>query len=71
MTLKSHLDKAGGVKAVAGWLGFTPKAIYKWCEKNELPRTEYTGETKYSEKIEEMSNKQVTKEELLEVGRPK
>ena len=41
------------------------QAVKKW-EKNGLPRTEWTGETNYSENIESLTNGQVTKERLLE-----
>lgn len=68
--LKVLLDQAGGVYLVSSWLGLTHKALYKWCEKDELPSTEYSGKTNYCEIIEQKSNGRVTKQMLLDAGRP-
>ncbi|MFI8372708.1 hypothetical protein ACIGCH_01190 [Pseudomonas helleri] len=53
--LKKSIDAAGGVPVVALACGKTPRAIYKWLVADALPRTEYTGETKYVEKISELA----------------
>lgn len=53
--LKKSIDDAGGVPAVALACGKTPRAIYKWLVAGSLPRTEYTGETKYAKKIAELA----------------
>lgn len=55
--LKKSIDDAGGVPSVALACGKTPRAIYKWLEADALPRTEYTGETEYAQKIAELAAK--------------
>jgi hypothetical protein len=55
--LKKSIDDAGGVPSVAMACGKTPRAIYKWLEADALPRTEYTGETEYAQKIAELAAK--------------
>jgi hypothetical protein len=49
--LKKSIDDAGGVPVVAMACGKSPRAIYKWLAADSLPRTEYTGETRYAERI--------------------
>jgi hypothetical protein len=53
--LKKSIDDAGGVPAVASACGKTPRAIYKWLVADALPRTEYTGETHYAQKIAKLA----------------
>lgn len=45
--LRNIIDSLGSVK-VAELCGVSVRAVYKWRTSNALPRTEYTGETKYS-----------------------
>jgi len=49
--LKKSIDDAGGVPVVALACGKSPRAVYKWLAADCLPRTEYTGETRYAERI--------------------
>ncbi|MDU7684750.1 MAG: helix-turn-helix domain-containing protein, partial [Klebsiella grimontii] len=39
------------VPVVAEACGCSPRAIYKWIANGSLPRTDYTEETSYAEKI--------------------
>ncbi|MGJ8518061.1 hypothetical protein LMG33810_002424 [Carnimonas sp. LMG 33810] len=54
-SLRDLLDKSGGIEASARACGLSPRALYKWASRNSLPRTEYTGETKYAEVLAELS----------------
>jgi hypothetical protein len=53
--LKKAIADAGGVFAVSIACEKTPRAVYKWLASGCLPRTEYTGETRYAEKISELA----------------
>lgn len=53
--LKKAIDDAGGAFAVSVACGKTTRAVYKWLASGCLPRTEYTGETNYAEKIAELA----------------
>ena len=55
---------------IARTCGVTYKAVAKWRDRGCLPRTEFTGETRYAEAIERLTGGQVTAEELLSVRRP-
>lgn len=53
--LKKAIDDAGGVTIVSVACGKTPRAVYKWLSAESLPRTDYTGETSYAEKISKLA----------------
>ena len=53
------------VAKVAEICGLTRKAVYGWIARGRLPRTEYTGETNYAERIELATNGLITANELL------
>ena len=54
-----------GLSVVARALGVTHQAVRKWQRAGRMPRTEWTGETSYSEIIEEQTQRRVTKAQLL------
>ncbi|XAG19538.1 helix-turn-helix domain-containing protein [Vibrio metschnikovii] len=58
-----------GVTQVANACGVSVRAVYKWCERGVLPRTEYTGETNYAETIEDLSSGDYKKDQLLNIPR--
>ena len=61
-----------GARQVASKCEVSIRAVYKWCEKGVLPRTDFTGETRYAEIISELSlstDSSVTKEQLLQLPR--
>lgn len=49
------VDLAGGAIAVAKACGKSRQAVDKWIRSDQLPRTEYTGETRYAEVISELA----------------
>lgn len=53
-SLRELFDKAGGMEATAKACGVSVRALYKWANRNSLPRTEYTGETSYAEALAEL-----------------
>lgn len=71
MNLKYCIDQAGGVYTVAAWVNLSPRSLYKWISKDELPDTEYSGRTRYSEIIEINTKGKVTKKQMLDAGKPK
>jgi len=54
--LKKSIEDAGGVPVIALACGLTPRAVYKWLTAECLPRTEYTGETRYAERISALAS---------------
>lgn len=70
-TLKDAFDLIGGVAVVASAVCRSERAVYKWLEKNQLPRSEYTGETSYSQAIALHSKGALTKQQILDLGKPK
>lgn len=54
-----------GLSELARGLGVTYQAIRKWESAGRLPRTEWTGETCYAEKIAAMTGGAITKADLL------
>lgn len=53
-----------GLIALARELGISYQSVKKW-EMRGMPRTEWTGETHYAEKIEVITQGTVTKSDLL------
>lgn len=70
----THLEKAirflGGYSATARVCGVAYQVVVNWVRRGRLPRTEWTGETDYSSRIEKALAGAVTREELLSVRSP-
>ncbi|BBM66326.1 hypothetical protein VA249_29720 [Vibrio alfacsensis] len=66
--LKEAITSIGAQK-IAEQCNVSVRAVYKWCEKGVLPRTEHTGETNYAEQIELLSKGEFKKEQLLNLPR--
>jgi len=65
------VDKVGGPVAAAKACGIRRQAIDKWIAKGSLPRTDYTGETNYAEKLSEAAAGEFTAEWLLAEASPR
>ena len=65
----AEVIKSVRVSVVADVCGLTPKAIYKWLERGSLPRTEFTGETKYADKIANASGGKYSAAQIRRIGK--
>lgn len=54
-----------GLFKLARELGISHQALSKWLKVGRMPRTEWSGETAYSEAIERLTAGAVTKSALL------
>ncbi|GLX91972.1 hypothetical protein Pfra02_45400 [Pseudomonas fragi] len=63
--LKESITKVGGVAKASAICGVSQRAIYKWIAAESLPRTEYSGETRYAHLLAAASSEQFTAEWLL------
>ena len=69
INLKSLIDSLGASK-VSEICGVSVRAVYKWRAANSLPRTEYTGETDYAERLAKASNYAVTADNIKQFSNP-
>lgn len=70
MNLRKAIECAGGPPAAAKACGISLQAVHKWLAAGRLPRTEYTGETQYAEKIAAAAGGAFSSQELLECAVP-
>lgn len=54
----------GGFEKLGRVCGLTGKAVKKWAVAGRPPRTEYTGETQYAEKISGAVGGKITVDQL-------
>lgn len=57
------------VPVVAIACGVSARAIYKWIDRGSLPRTDFTGETTYAQKISTVSGGQFSEQQILEISK--
>lgn len=69
--LKEVVIAVGGVSRAAEICGVSPRAIYKWLSADLLPRTEYTGETRYAESLAKKAGPQFDPKNILAEASPK
>lgn len=69
LTLAFHL--IGGPYAVSKLCGVSNTSVIRWKQNACLPRTEWTGETDYAERMEKATFGAVTKAELLAYRKPR
>lgn len=69
--LKQAIQKAGGVAKAAEACEVSQRAVYKWLSAGCLPRTEYTGETRYAHSLASAAEGAFSAEWLLSVASPR
>ena len=70
MNISEAIKAVGGPVVVGKACGLSTRAIYKWDKNCSLPRTEFTGETSYSEVIAGLPGSTFTAKELRDNSRP-
>lgn len=65
MTALDQAVKQIGLQPLAQLCGVSYQAVRKWQRTGRLPRTEWTGETNYAERIARAMNGTVTRAALL------
>ena len=69
--LKKSISLVGGASKASAICGISQRAIYKWMSAGCLPRTEYSGETRYAHLLAEASAGKFSAEWLLSESLPK
>jgi hypothetical protein len=69
--LEQAIELAGGISKAATAVNKSAQALRKWIDKGTLPRTEFTGETDYAEKLAAASGYKFTAEWLRQNAKPK
>ncbi len=68
--LKQAIQKAGGAEKAAEVCGVSVRAVYKWLSRGSLPRTEYSGETRYAQHLANASGGAFSADWLLTEASP-
>ena len=67
--LQVSIETIGPYK-LAELVGLRGPSIYKWLQRGQLPRTEWTGETNYAAVIVDAMGGKVTRAQLLQLTAP-
>jgi len=59
-----------GVPKAARACGVSVRAVYKWLSQGALPRTDFTGETRYAEILATLSGGAFTADWLRSIANP-
>ncbi len=66
-TLRKAINMIPGkVNGAAAACDVSIRAVYKWINSGRLPRTDYTGETEYAQKLADASGSAFTAAWLLD-----
>lgn len=65
MNYISKVIDLAGLLPTAQTCGISYQAIRKWEANESLPRTDFTGETNYAEKLSALVDNKVTRDQLL------
>ena len=68
--LKHAVELVGGPQKAAEICGFSTRYLYRLMARGALPRTEYTGETSYAEKLAAASDGKFTAQWLRDNAKP-
>jgi hypothetical protein len=68
--LTQAIAKVGGPSEAARICAVSAAAVGKWLKRGHLPRTEYTGETNYSELLSKASRGAFTAKQLKDLASP-
>jgi hypothetical protein len=69
MNLVSKAIQIVGLQPLAAALGVKYQSIYGWQRNERLPRSEFTGETRYAATIARETKGEITEGELLDWSR--
>ena len=66
ITVKEAIDLVPGkVVGASEVCGVSVRAVYKWINAGRLPRTDYTGETDYANRLSKASSGEFSPEQIL------
>lgn len=69
--LTDIINAVGGIPMASQICSITNTAIRKWVITNTLPRTEWTGETDYAQRLSDALGGKLSKAQILEIAHPR